>query len=368
VKKLVYALPKKMLIWALLPLVSASLSAKSYVPPSKDTVVVQWTVVAKSESPKERLALLLLKANLPGLASRYYGQASALTNSLLQTTPNDPQLLFYQARIAQHYHRFDQALLILERVLHHQEHYSSALLLKANILLVQGKLGPAKRTCLQLLGVTELWVSGACALEVNAHSGASSNLAGSYEQLLNLAERSSLYQHTNEQQQRWVAQILAELAAKQGLYHQALSHLSAFKLTDVPVSYLALWADVQLALKSPKQVLQLLGPIVERADTFDDALLLRLALSEHQVDVQNTTWTQRLTQRINIRLQRKDIAHAADIAQYFLDIKPDRKKALFWAKINWQHARLDSDQRLLERAMEVQYPTDRKSINQSVGM
>ena len=366
-KKQVYALPKKALIWAFLTLVSTSLSAESYVPSSKDTIVAKWTVVAKSETPKERVALLLNKANQPGLASRYYGQASALTNKLLQTSPNDPQLLFYQAKIAQHYHRFDEALSKLEGVPPSHENYASALLLKANILLVQGKLAAAKRSCLQLLGVSDLWISSACALEVNAQQGDSSHVVDSYAQLLTLVERSSLYQHTNEQQQRWVAQILAELAAKQGFYNQALSHLSAFELTDVPVSYLALWADVQLALDSPERVLNVLGPIVEQADSFDDALLLRLALSEHQTAEQTARWTPRLTQRINIRLQRKDTAHAADIARYFLDIKPDRKKALFWAKVNWQHAKLDGDQRLLERAMDVQYAAE-ETIKQPAGM
>ncbi|MAD17514.1 MAG: hypothetical protein CL579_15820 [Alteromonadaceae bacterium] len=369
-KEQVFALHNKALIWVLLALVSIVVStanAKSYVPASENIVVAKWTVVDKSDSPKERVALLLSKANLPGLASRYYGQASALTETLLRDTPNDIELSFYQAKIAQHYHRFDTALSILTGILRRQENHPSALLLKANILLVQGRLVAAKQTCLQLLGKAELWIGGACALEVNAQSGNNDSVADSYAQLLSLVERSSLHQYTNVEQQRWVQQILAELAAKQGMYNQAISHLAAFELTQVPVSYLALWADIQLALNKPERVLRILGPIVEQADSFDDALLIRLALSENQISDQHTRWTPRLTQRINIRMQRKDTAHAADIARYFLDIAPDRKKALFWAKINWQQARLDDDKRLLERAMDVQYAPEKRT-NQSAGM
>lgn len=344
------------LFGAFLLFINTSLSGESYVPTSSDTVVSKWTVVTSSDSPKEKVASLLAQANMPGLASRSYGQASALTEQLLNASPKDRQLLFYKARIAQHYHRFDEAIMLLNDILRFEPNHASALLLKANTLLVQGNLTRAKRTCLQLLGVTELWISGACALEVNAQQGKASNSAEvSYTQLQNLIQNGSVGSHVEIEQQLWLSQILAELAVKQGLYGRALEHLSAFDLTQVPVSYLVLWADIQLASDSAQQVMSTLGPIVEQADSFDDALLLRLALAEQRISKPTRLWAQRLTQRINVRLQRQDTAHAADIARYYLDISPDRKKALFWAKMNWQHARLDADQRLLERAMNVQY-------------
>nr|WP_205967665.1 hypothetical protein [Paraglaciecola sp. 20A4] len=338
--------------------INTSLSAKSYVPTSLDTVVSKWTAVIQIDSPREKVASLLAQANMPGLASRSYGQASALTEQLLDTSPKDRQLLFYKARIAQHYHRFDKAIILLNDILRFEPNHASALLLKANILLVQGNLAQAKRTCLQLLGVTELWISGACALEVNAQEGkGSDNAEVSYVHLQSLMQNRSSGSHVEIEQQLWLTQILAELAAKQGLYDIALKHLLAFDLTQVPVSYLVLWADIQLAKDSAHQVMKILGPIVEQADSFDDALLLRLALAEQQISKKTHVWAQRLSQRISVRLQRQDTAHAADIARYYLDISPDRKKALFWAKINWQHARLDADKRLLERAMNVQYNT-----------
>ncbi len=102
------------------------------------------------------------------------------------------------------------------------------------------------------------------------------------------------------------------------------------------------------------------------SDSFDDALLLRLALAEQSLNLpldsvlnsnhnaESNAWQQRLTQRIEIRLQRNDTAHAADIARYYLDISPDASKALHWAKINWQQAKLGPDKQILERAKAAQ--------------
>ncbi|MFT5814770.1 MAG: hypothetical protein ACI9VT_002538 [Psychroserpens sp.] len=67
--------------------------------------------------------------------------------------------------------------------------------------------------------------------------------------------------------------------------------------------------------------------------------------------------TQRLSQRIVIRLQRNDTAHAADNARYYSDIAPDAIKALHGAKINWQQAKLGPDKRILVRAMLAQTST-----------
>lgn len=120
-----------------------------------------------------------------------------------------------------------------------------------------------------------------------------------------------------------------------------------------------LWADIHLDQQQGEVVLETLGPIVEASDSFDDALLLRLTLAEQLSNTSNTSnkvWQQRLSQRIEIRLQRNDTAHAADIAQYYLDIDPEPIKALHWANINWQQAKLTADKLLLKRALAVQKP------------
>ena len=155
---------------------------------------------------------------------------------------------------------------------------------------------------------------------------------------------------------------MADLAQRQQLTQQANEHLTGYPLTEMPVSYLALWADIQLSEQQNDSVLNKLGPIVLSSDSFDDALLLRLALAEQNINISgnstSTIWKNRLKQRIDIRLKRNDTAHAADIARYYLDIKPDQSKALYWAKINWQQAKLHADKRILERAKAAQKPVN----------
>lgn len=345
----------------------------SYVPQSEQSIVASWTVPQPAEQPKVFIAQLISDASKPGLASRYYGRASALLKPSLLAAPNDVELQFYSATVLQHYHEFDQAQQLLLEILQLQPDHVAAWLMKANIHMVQGDLVAAKRACLQVLGQGSLLLSTACVLEVNAEQG---QVAHSYQQLqrvVNMAGDIPREQHV------WLKQILADLAQRQQFPEQAIQHLSDFPLAQAPVSYLALWADIHLEQQQGNIVLDKLGPIVLASDSFDDALLLRLALAEQAGNSASNTagnsasnsvsnldkqvWQQRLSQRIEIRLQRNDTAHAADIARYYLDIAPDPIKALHWAKINWQQAKLGPDKRILKRAMAAQ--ADLKSSTQA---
>lgn len=320
----------------------------SYVPKLDQSIVASWTVPTPAQDPKVFIDQLLNDASLPGLASRYYGRASALLKPLLADAPMDLELQFYSATVLQHYHQFDQALQRLSQILKQQPENISAWLMKANIHLVQGELAAAKQACLQVLGRGSLFVSTVCVLEVNAEQGL---ISQSYQQLQHVVK---LAGDIPREENIWLKQILADLAQRQQLHEQAIEHLSGLPLEQMPVSYLALWADIHLDQQQSTIVLNQLGPIVLASDSFDDALLLRLALAEQMNDLASNTWQQRLTQRIEIRLQRNDTAHAADIARYYLDIAPDAIKALHWAKINWQQAKLAPDKRILERARAAQ--------------
>lgn len=337
-------------------IIATPVYSDSYVPKSDQSVVASWTVPKPAKTPKAFIAQLLNDANKPGLASRYYGRAGALLKPLLRENPEDLELQFYFASVLQHYHQFDDAQGLLSQILKLQPANVTAWLMKANIHLVQGDLSAAKQACLQVLGQGSLLVSTACVLEVNAEQG---QIAESYQQLQRVVK---LAGDIPLEKNLWIKQILADLAQRQQLLAQAQQHLSGIALEQAPVSYLALWADIHLAQQQGDIVLDKLGAIVLNSDSFDDALLLRLALAEqaeassskasNQID--SKVWQQRLTQRINIRLQRNDTAHAADIARYYLDIMPDPIKALHWAKINWQQAKQTPDERILKRAMAAQ--------------
>jgi hypothetical protein len=328
--------------------ITSPVYSESYVPKSNQSVVARWTLPKSAQQPKVFIAQLLKDASKPGLASRYYGRAGALLKPLLAADPNDLELQFYSATVLQHYHQFNQAQQLLTQILQHQPDNVAAWLMKANIHMVQGDLAAAKSACLQVLGQGSLFVSSACVLEVSAEQG---QVVQSYQQLKNIVKVAG---NIPLEQQVWLKQILADLAYRQGLTEQAIDHLSGYPLAQAPVSYLALWADIYLAQQQGQMVLDTLGPIVEASDSFDDALLLRLTLAEQVTNSMGNQWKLRLTQRIEIRLQRNDTAHAADIARYYLDIVPHPIKALRWAEINWQQAKLGADERLLKRALAAQ--------------
>ena len=332
--------------------ITSPVFSESYIPKSEQSIVAKWTVPKPAKQPKVFIAQLIKDASKPGLASRYYGRASALIKPLLAASPNDVELQFYSATVLQHYHQFDQAQQLLTQILQQQPSHISAWLLKANIHMVQGDLAAARKACVQALGQGGLFVSTVCVLEVNAEQG---QVEQSYQQLKHVVSVAGDIPH---EENIWLKQILADLAQRQQLTQQANAHLAGYPLTEMPVSYLALWADIQLSEQQNNSVLNTLGPIVLNSDSFDDALLLRLALAEKNINLSgnsiNTIWKNRLKQRIDIRLKRNDTAHAADIARYYLDIKPDQSKALYWAEINWQQAKLHTDKRILERAKTAQ--------------
>ena len=333
-------------------LFTTTIHAESYVPSSDQSVVAKWTVPKAAQQPKVFIAQLIQAANKPGLASRYYGRASALLKPLLANNPNVLELQFYSATVLQHYHQFTEAQQLLNQILVQQPQHISAWLMKANIHMVQGDLTAAKTACLRLLGQSSLLLSSACLLEVTAEQG---QVEQSYQQLKNIVKLAGVIPH---EQNVWIAQILADLAHRQNLPQQAIEHLSEMPLSQAPVSYLALWADIQLSQLQYQNVLETLGAIVESSDSFDDALLIRLALAEQHTMAVDELWNRRLEQRVTIRLQRNDTAHAADIARYYLDISPDANKALHWAEINWQQAKMTPDKSLLERAKAAQLLTE----------
>ena len=346
---------KYLFVLAFLFIASPAFS-ESYIPKSEQDIVAQWTVPKPAEQPKVFIAQLIKDASKPGLASRYYGRASALLKPLLVANPNDAELQFYSATVLQHYHQFEQAQQLLTQLLQQQPNHISAWLMKANIHMVQGDLAAARKACVQALGQGGLFVSTVCVLEVNAEQG---QVKQSYQQLKHVV---SVAGDIPREENIWLKQILADLAQREQLTKQAIEHLTGYPLTEMPVSYLALWADIQLSEQQNNTVLNKLGPIVLSSDSFDDALLLRLALAEQNINLSgnpiSTIWKNRLTQRIDIRLKRNDTAHAADIARYYLDIAPDQSKALYWAEINWQQAKLYSDKRILERAKAAQKTVD----------
>lgn len=280
------------------------------------------------------------------LASQYVGQTEVrqglLKNQLKQLFSTSPsaQTGYLYARVLQREHQFDEALAITDKVLDINQSHINTRLLRANILMVKGEFAQAKQQCLALLGTAATEVVTTCTTDVLSQDG---QLAQSYQSLKNSIPASKLTINSQH--------LLAEMAFRLEKPNQALSHISEVNLAQAPVSLVVLWADIQLALGGDQLILATIPALTNDPLNLEDALLLRLAMAEKNVS-DKKQWQKRMSQRVELRELRQDTFHASDLALYYLNIDIQPEKALHWANINWQQAKLDADKHLLNQAKE----------------
>ena len=333
---------------------SHAVIAKPYTP-KHESVVATWEPVLNSNidpkikllSESQRLSKAqdyLERAGQPGEA-RLYGLAEAVLKPVIESGPQDIQTWLIWAKIQQHQHAFELALEALTHVFAQDPKNQNAHLMAARIHLIQDNPSAARAACLQLLGTADLLTTSACALEV---AGVEGPLQESYQQLTKLVRAQGL---PNDSRASWVVQILADMAMRLDKPDEAVDWLDQ-QLASSDVGYLAQWGDAQLANHSPQKVVDYFAPVLEKAPAIDDALLLRIAKAEQLT--QGERWQALMAQHIQLREQRHDTQHAADLARYYLDIKPKPEKALYWAEVNWRVAREPYDKALLSRARKIQ--------------
>ena len=350
--------------------------AAPYTPKSGNEIIAKWSAPTITElqsikttarlTPNDPTAIValanayLVQAAQPG-QSRLYGLAQAVLKPFIEKNIQDKNVWLVWAQVQQHQHNFVVAQEAIAKVLAQDPTNENAHLLAARIYVIQDNALAARSSCLKLLGSVDLLTVSACSLEANSYLNPN-DLAASYQQLAVLIQRQGL---PNDERAIWLIQLLADLAIRNNDPTTAATWL-AQRLTNASVNYLAQWADVQLALNNSQLVLSHLAPIVTAAPEMDDALLLRLALSEKNIGAENSGrkifekenietanhWQTQLAERVALREQRQDSLHASELAMYYLDIAPNPAKALHWAQINIANTREYSDKKLLARAQQ----------------
>lgn len=335
--------------------------AEAYTPTEPDQIIAQWNTtpaetlrelqIQQRLQPEDSNRVLqlanqyLVQAAQPG-QSRLYGVAEALLKPLVENNTNDLSVLLVWAQVQQHQHRFTLAQEVLQKIIPQQPDNNTANLLNARLYLIQGNAASAQAACMRLLGHTDLLTLSACSLEARSTLG-DKELSESYAQLQQIVSTQGL---PDDERQIWILQILADMAVRLQQPHAALNFLSQIKSKN-SLSVWVQWADANLALQNNQTVIDELTPLVSTSSQADDSLLVRLAIAEKKI-ASTTHWQTQVRERIALREQRDDQAHAADLAIYYLDIAPDANKALHWAERNWQQAREASDKHLLIRAQQ----------------
>ena len=360
----------KIVLFTYIFLLSHSLYAAPYTPRSDEEIIAHWPAensalqLSKTNSSikNEDISSVVILANnylaqaaQPG-QSRFYGLAQSALKPLIAKNSQDKNLWLAWAQVQQHQHNFLIAQEALKKVLQEDPVNENANLLAARIYVIQENPIAARNSCLKVLGSADLLTVTACSLEANSYLHPN-DIQNTYKQLADLVNRQGL---PNDERATWLIQLLADLAVRNNDLESASFWLKK-NLQNASVNYLAQWADVQLAQNHSEIVFNHLTEIIKATTDIDDALLLRLALAEKKLN-KTTDWQKQLTERVGLREQRQDTLHASDLAYYYLDINPDSKRALHWAKINFSNTREYSDKQLLARAEKANELSSEKGV------
>lgn len=327
----------------------SAIAAQTYIPNSSKVVVAKWEVTEPVYISPEHIAELIREAKYPGNSANF-----AIAKNLLQQQKTDrtnvnteqslienTEYIYQKAVVAQYFHQFEDSNKLLNIVIQQRPEHTNAILLKSNMHLLLGEFEQALQACTRLLGLAEQAIVAACGNYAKAQKG---NVKQNLDSLMGFLRSQET---TSSDVSIWLAEIQASLAKDIGAFDLASTILKPFLHGKVPVSFWVLWADIQIALNAPENVLTALGTVVRQNKNKDDALLLRLAVAEKQMQLSHKVWLPQATARIDLRERRQDTEHAFDIALYYLYIKEDAETAHKWAKVNWQQAKLREDAELL---------------------
>jgi len=330
----------KYLIWSFI-FVNTFAHAEPYIPNDNDVIATSSTPLAATLTLQE-LATLFEQTQYAGQTESKQGLLKRYLEQQVNTS-DDPEILYYYARVLQREHQFDEALAFLARVKELSPHHVNAALLTANILMVQGKFDDAKSECLNLIGHASIETVTTCSLDAQSQTG---KLEESFQALKKIARKETMSLNTRH--------VLAEMAFRLNKPEQTIDYLETVNLKNSPVSLVVLWADAHLAMNNLDTVLSTLSALLDDSANLEDAILLRLAQAEkYKVDNQSNKWRLKLKERIVLRELRQDLFHASDLAWYYLTIEENQSKARYWANINWKHAKMDSDKQLLKLANDI---------------
>jgi predicted Zn-dependent protease len=260
---------------------------------------------------------------------------------------NNHDLALLSADIHQYRHDFTGAAAILDRLLTREPQNSSARLMRAEILLAQGRGSDARKDCLSLVGRESTWIWSACSAQSYAING---RLLAA-KQLLATTLRGAEIQGPRG---AWAAGIMADLEAQSGngaeaeawlrraLAANADDHVAAAELIDILV-----------ASGRNQEALDML-----RDRPVSDAYLIRKAEALSALDqAQSAAVVKDLQRRFAEADALGDRTHLRERAMFELRFG-DAKAALAHARENFRTQRELTDAHLVLQAAALQHDAE----------
>jgi tetratricopeptide (TPR) repeat protein len=280
---------------------------------------------------------------------RFVSYAEGTITPWLRTPHPGADLLLLHATALQYLHRFDEAMTALARVFAEEPHNAQAWLIKATILLVQGRFSQAREACRPLILASGHLVAVSCLTGVDSLTG---HLASSYIALRSVFNddprlptglRLSLL---NE---------LADMAIRAAVPADAETYLSrAHQLSARDPYTLAAYADFLLLEGRDREVMALLAGSEQQ-----DNLLLRMAIAAAHLHL---TAADRLRNRYQACLEAArrdgDLTHLREQARFALEVRGDASEALKLAEQNWNVQHEPADVRIYVAAAHAAHDRD----------
>lgn len=241
--------------------------------------------------------------------------------------------------IAQQYlHNFDEALALIAKSLEIDSSDATVFLTRANILVVQGKLGEAQRACRAIASALRYDLFILCDTTVRAIGPQASVVAWRLRDLLDIGRMDSALTG-------YAYSVLGEIAMFQGDDKKAQKLLEKAQTLDPEnLRIRMLHADSLLNLSKYREALMVL---YDSADT--DALLVRRAIAyKHSGNKEALARAvKEIERRIQGNIRAQHTGHAREESLYYLEVLNEPLKALERANINWTVQREFEDARLL---------------------
>ena len=272
---------------------------------------------------------------------RYIGYASATLAPLAASAQNNAGYWLVRGQLEQYSHSFEPALASLERAARADDRAVEPLAWRAAIFMVQARYAEALAECARLTPLSLPLFGTGCTAYVQAATG---QLPAAHAQLAAAAAAAA---GAPPELLLWTSTRLAEMAVRLQRFDKAEDHFKrALALGITDQFLLAAWGDFLLERGRAAEVLTLLAGW-ERSDV----LLLRLALAGQALkDTRAAGWAAQLRDRFDAAAQRGDRLHEQEAARFELDIEGQPRKALAFARLNYQVQKEPRDAEILMRA------------------
>lgn len=293
----------------------------------------------------DRLQRLISQSRSTG-DPRFLGYAERLLQNWQQEHPESQltdRLRVLRATLAQSLHRFDDSRRDLEQVLstsNQRQQRVQARLTLANLELVQGNYGKARRHCEELADSYPGLIAASCLAQTEAKTG---RAEAAYRRLQSQRASASNADLTS---QLWAEGTLGDLAAQLGLDSAVVHWGSVLQQSPDDLYTRTQLADWQLRAGNLPATLTL----TQGYDQVDALAVIRAIALREAGAPEAETLTNSLRERFAEAQWRGTLLHQRDFARFQLDVENQPELALEHARANWQDQREALDTRLVLRA------------------